>query len=132
MPDDGNVTVEPVKVGPPTSREPPQLVVLFERCRPAATDNGPPQPHRQVRPQWPATVIGPRHFRSKSHGHAQFLIQLTMERGERILTRLDLAAGKLPAAGQVFRPGPSSSQQLGRPGEIVDNRCCHDEHCVHR
>jgi hypothetical protein len=46
----------------------------------------------------------------------------------RLLVRVHLAAGKLPASGQAGRDRTSGGQQLTRIVEVVDDGGCYDEH----
>lgn len=55
-----------------------------------------------------------------------------MQGVDRVLTRFDLATGKLPEAGRGGRRTPPGGQQRPRRIEIVDDRRRYDQGYLHR
>src|SRR5919202_1413130 len=125
--DDRDVGRQPVDVQPLTRAEQPQLVVVLDGCGGAADDPDPPHPHPVRRGHRPAVAARPGHLVAHLDLDAQLLGELAVERLERRLPRLDLAAGQLPAAGEGRRFGAPGGEQRARPLEVVEHGRPDDE-----
>ena len=124
-----------VDVEPLARPQQAQRVVVLDRGRDAPDDAHPPHPHPVRRRHRPAVAVRPRHLRADLHLDAQLLRELAVQRLQRRLPRLDLAARQFPPSRQTRWLGPAGGEERRGALQVVEHRGADDEHqaglCAH-